>query len=212
MNIHRFTGGVFQTNGYLLESGGRRILFDAPEGITDWLSEREWAPDAVLFTHLHHDHVIDAAAIQERFECPLWAHSPPDPDLTLQSLFAAIPDFQDFSVDPFSIDRTLAGESTIEIAEQTIDVLWVPGHSPDSLCFLPKIAEEDEPATLFGGDVLFQGGVGRTDFPHGDQALLFAGIREKLYPLPGSTIVSPGHGPNTTIGQERIGNPFVRAE
>ena len=213
MNVHCYTGGIFQTNGYLLESGGQRILFDAPEGITAWLSDRDWAPDAVLFTHLHYDHVIDAAALQERFECPLWAHSEPNPDLTLESLFASVPDFQDFSVAPFTLDRLLAGETEIEVGETKIEALWVPGHSPDSLCYLPKIAEEERnPTTLFGGDVLFQGGVGRTDFPHGDQAQLFAGIREKLYPLPDATVVYPGHGPSTTIGQERVSNPFVRAD
>jgi glyoxylase-like metal-dependent hydrolase (beta-lactamase superfamily II) len=89
---------------------------------------------------------------------------------------------------------------------QIFDVLHVPGHCPGSLCFWHR-----ESGHLFGGDVLFAGGVGRWDLPGGDRELLFRGIREKLYPLPEATEVHPGHGPSTTIGREKVGNPFVRA-
>ena len=81
----------------------------------------------------------------------------------------------------------------------------MPGHSPGSLCFL-----QDAGKLLIGGDVLFAGGVGRWDLPGGDGDLLFAGIREKLFPLGDEITVLPGHGPPTTIGEERRTNPFVR--
>lgn len=212
MEIHEFTGGIFQTNGYLVEDQGRRLLIDAPEGVCDWLVESELAPDLVLFTHLHYDHVVDAAALKAQFGCPLWSHSEPNPDLTLESVLQQMPG-ADFNIEPFSIDRTLAGLDSVEIdSSGTIDLLHIPGHSPDSLCFLPRLTDANEARSLvFGGDVLFQGSIGRTDFPHGSHQQLIEGIKEKLLPLPGDTVVFPGHGPSTTIAHERISNPFVRA-
>lgn len=211
MTIEVFTGGAFQTNGYLVQAGDTRILVDAPEGASAWLAAREMPPDALLFTHLHYDHVVDAAAIQSRFDCPLWSHSDPDPDLTLETLLQQMPG-PDFTIEPFTIDRLLAGEESVEIGSLLLDLLWVPGHSPDSLCFRWQPGDDDGTPgpVVFGGDVLFRDSIGRTDFPHGDHQQLLSGIREKLYPLPGETVVYPGHGPSTTIGHERLSNPYVR--
>ena len=102
----------------------------------------------------------------------------------------------DLDVVPEGPAQTLGGH--------LFDVLLVPGHCPGSLCFLEKEAQ-----VLFGGDVLFAGGVGRWDLPCGDGELLFRGIREKLWPLGDAVKVLPGHGPATTIGVERRTNPFV---
>lgn len=212
MKIEVFTGGAFQTNGYLVESGDSRILVDAPEGVAQWAAGRVTSLDALLFTHLHYDHVVDAAAIQARFGCPLWSHSDPDPDLTLETLLQQMPGGE-FTIEPFTIDRLLADETGIEIGSLAIELLWIPGHSPDSLCFHAGNQGEADSSfpVIFGGDVLFRDSIGRTDFPHGDHDLLLSGIREKLYPLPGGTVVYPGHGPSTTIAHERTANPFVRA-
>lgn len=208
MKTDVFTGGFFQTNGYLLIHPGGRLLVDAPEGIADWLESLGVRPDILLLTHLHYDHVIDAAAVRERFGCPVWAHSPVDSDLTLETVLKESIGWP-FVLAPFEIDRTLAGEAEIEAAGARISLIHVPGHSPDSLCYRMDFPVEAAPR-LFGGDVLFRGGIGRTDFPHGDHNLLLQGIREKLYPLPGETRVFPGHGPETTIGREKTSNPFVR--
>ena len=212
MTIEVFTGGAFQTNGYLVQVGDTRILVDAPEGASDWLAGKDTPPDALLFTHLHYDHVVDAAAVQSRFGCPLWSHSNPDPDLTLETLLQQMPG-PDFTIEPFTIDRLLAGEEKIEIGSLAFDLHWVPGHSPDSLCFRAEIGDDDESlaSVVFGGDVLFRDSIGRTDFPHGDHQQLLTGIRDQLYPLPGETVVYPGHGPSTTIEHERNSNPYVRA-
>lgn len=207
MNIDCFTGGYFQTNGYLLTIGETNWLIDAPEGVADWLESRGVTPTALLLTHLHYDHVIDAAAVKERFGCPIWSHSQPNADLTLETVLKESIGWP-FDVAEFSVDHLLADEIEFESEGVAFDLYHVPGHSPDSLCYAPR--GQEKPA-LFGGDVLFQGGIGRTDFPHGSHQLLLDGIREKLYPLPGETAVYPGHGPATTIGRERIENPFVRA-
>lgn len=214
MRVDIFTGGLFQTNGYLLTLPEGQILVDAPEGVADWLDRRGARPGVLLLTHQHHDHVVDAAAVRSRFGCPLWACSPRDPGLTLESLLQDIGGF-DFTLEPFPVDRLLESESAIRPAGIPLRILHVPGHSPDSLCFhwQPGAAGEEAGAAgsplLFGGDVLFRGSIGRTDFPHGDHELLLAGIRKSLYTLPGDTRVFPGHGPETSIALERATNPFV---
>lgn len=210
MNIDVFTGGYFQTNGYLFAHDHGTCLIDAPEGIADWLAARGVVPDLLLLTHLHYDHIIDAAAVKTRFGCPIWAHSTPNPDLTLETVLKETIGWP-YEVAPFEVDRELAGISEMENDGMAFDLHHVPGHSPDSLCYAPRWEEKNGSPQIFGGDVLFQGSIGRTDFPHGNHALLLDGIRTKLYPLPGETIVHPGHGPPTTIGRERIENPYVRA-
>ncbi|NNE93882.1 MAG: MBL fold metallo-hydrolase [Verrucomicrobiales bacterium] len=208
IKIRGYTGGMFQTNGYHFQSGdGFSLLIDAPEGIADWLSGEGESVDALFLTHLHHDHVLDVAALKEQFDCPVYAHSSPTPDLTLEALLRAnmpfIPD-----VPEFEVDHLLAGESALDLSKDggpILKLIHVPGHSPDSLC-----AQPDDVPVLFGGDVLFQNGIGRTDFPHGDEKLLLSGIREKLFCLPDETEVLPGHGPPTRIGFEKSTNPFLQ--
>ena len=81
--IDQFCGGVFQINGYLLRYAGKAWLFDAPEGVTGWLEEKGVRPDGLILTHQHHDHVLDAGLVQERFGCPLYAYAEPSDELTL---------------------------------------------------------------------------------------------------------------------------------
>ena len=109
----------------------------------------------------------------------------------------------ELEVEPFSADF-LINEGPQKLLDVEFQIFHVPGHCPGSLCFL--LPGEN---TLVGGDVLFQGGVGRWDLPGGDREVLFDGIRRKLLPLPDDTIVLPGHGPATTIGHERSENPFL---
>jgi glyoxylase-like metal-dependent hydrolase (beta-lactamase superfamily II) len=93
----------------------------------------------------------------------------------------------------------------VELAGIRLEVLDVPGHSPGHVVFVWR----DSPTLVFGGDVLFRGSIGRSDFPGGDHELLLRGIREKLFPLAPDTVVYPGHGPVTTVGHEKRTNPFV---
>ena len=212
MKIDVYTGGYFQTNGYLVVHPGGRLVIDAPEGMADWLKQQGIVPDLLLLTHLHYDHVIDVAAFQTEFGCPVWSFAEPDEDLTLETLLTDVIGWN-FDVPPFTVDRTLQDETEVEAAGFEIRLDHVPGHSPDSLCYRLEPASGAPLATpvLFGGDVLFRDGIGRTDFPHGNHQLLIDGIREKLYRLPDETRVFPGHGPDTIIGREKRSNPFVRA-
>lgn len=209
-SIEAYCGGLFQTNGYLLRLGETRYLFDAPEGAADWVAGRTDTLDGLILTHQHHDHVVDAAAIQQRFGCPLHAHSRPDEDLILTRRLEQMTGLP-FSIDEYRINHLLEDTPSLSLggkpgAELNLTVLQVPGHSPDSLCFHFEL---DGQSVLFGGDVLFRRGIGRTDFPHGNHEQLLSGIREKLWPLPDGTTVLPGHGPGTTIGEEKAENPFL---
>jgi glyoxylase-like metal-dependent hydrolase (beta-lactamase superfamily II) len=165
---------------------------------------------AVLFTHLHYDHVIDATAMRAAHpEAKFYAHSQPDADLTLETVLKESIgwpfDLGDFTMDETLADRLESGLGSVEIAGETIGLLHVPGHSPDSVAFYRMASGE-----LFAGDALFNGSIGRTDFPHGDSDTLLSSIRERIYSLPEETVVYPGHGPSTTVGAEKAGNPYVR--
>lgn len=203
LDISTFTGGIAQTNGYLFTLPGGTVLVDAPEGVAAWLKKRGVKVDALLLTHQHFDHVLDAAAVRSDHGCTVHAWAPLSKDLTLEVLFGAVTG-SSYSVPEFTVDEVLAGQSETRVAGERWELFHVPGHSPDSLCFyLPG------EKLLFGGDVLFLDGVGRTDFPGGSFEQLAVGIETKLWPLPEDTNVYPGHGPATSIGRERVRNPYV---
>ena len=201
--IARHTGGIAATNAYLISLPFGNVLVDAPEGVAEWLAEHGASVAALWLTHQHFDHVMDVAAVKAAHGCPIYSWAPYSAELTLERLFGAVAGLS-MSVPPFVVDHVLGGEPRLELAGVDCQLFHIPGHSPDSVCyFLP------EHGLLFGGDVLFQGSIGRTDFPGGSFAQLTQGIRARLWLLGGATRVLPGHGPETTIGEERASNPFV---
>lgn len=203
ISIH--TGGIAQTNGYLVRVPGLCFLVDAPEGVAAWLRAQGARVDALLLTHQHFDHVLDAAEVARDHGCRVHAWSAFSRDLTLERLYGAVTGSA-FSVPEFTVDNVLEGSPALALNGLDFRLYHVPGHSPDSVCFhLPG------KGLLFGGDVLFLDGVGRTDFPGGSFKQLAAGIQTHLWPLPDATLVYPGHGDDTTIGREREENPFVGA-
>ncbi|MCW1925306.1 MBL fold metallo-hydrolase [Luteolibacter arcticus] len=197
----RFTGGFFQTNGYLLNApDGSHLLVDAPMGAAAWLKAKDIVPAAVLLTHQHIDHVEDAAAIAA-MGARVYAFSPHSSDLTLEALLQGFG--MQVRVEPFVVDQLLEGCQELEVGGLRMRLAHVPGHSADSVTFyVPELGE------LFSGDTLMAQGLGRSDFPGGNGTLLIDGIREKLFALPENTQVFPGHGPDTTIGAERAENPY----
>jgi hydroxyacylglutathione hydrolase len=201
LQFKSFTGGFFETNCFLVEAPGGKVLFDAPEG-----ADAEFADEKIgllVLTHGHWDHTADAAAIQRRHGCPVACHPETVP-------MVAEEDFFERSGFPLRIktlqpDRMMAEGQGQDFLGLKLDVLEVPGHCPGSLCF-----HAPEHGVLIGGDVLFSGGVGRSDLPGGDGDLLRRGIQQKILTLPDATVVLPGHGPATTVGEEKASNPFVR--
>jgi glyoxylase-like metal-dependent hydrolase (beta-lactamase superfamily II) len=201
--ISTYTGGIAATNAHLLRLPGGTVLVDAPEGAAAWLRRQKVRVDVLFLTHQHFDHVMDAAAVKAEHGCRVYAFAPFSRELTLERLFGMVTGTF-VEVPAFEVDELLEGRDTLEAAGETWRLHHVPGHSPDSVCFL--LARDH---LLFGGDVLFLDGIGRTDFPGGSTELLLSGIESKLLPLPDATRVFPGHGDETTIGRERLEDPFL---
>lgn len=202
MTPRTYTGGSVSTNGYLLETPDGLLVIDAPEGIAEQVRATGAKPLALLLTHHHFDHVEDAAELA-RMGASIHAFAPMSPDLTLADAAArwGLP----ITIEPYTVDRVLEGEQTLDLAGQSFKLLHVPGHSPDSLVFhLP------DQALAFGGDTLFAQSIGRTDLPEGNHRQLLDAIRTQLFALPADTRILPGHGPETTIGRELASNPYLQ--
>ena len=158
----------------------------------------------ILNTHGHVDHIAGNAEVKRAFpEAPLVigagdAAMLTDPWQNLSGPFG-------LSITSPPADRTVREGDVVEYAGLRLEVLEIPGHSPGHVVYLLR----DDPPVVFGGDVLFGGSIGRTDFPGGDLHQLLSGIRAKLWPLPDATVVHPGHGPATTVGHEKRTNPFL---
>ncbi len=175
-----------------------------PNLIFDLLKAEKLTPVVILNTHGHVDHIAGNAATKERYpDIPLVighgdAAMLTDPILNLSA-------FSETPVISPKADRTLREGETIEYAGFSMQVLEIPGHSPGHVVF---VLRDGDHVTVLGGDVLFAGSIGRTDFPGGSLPMLLSGIRAKLWPLPDDTIVYPGHGHETTVGEEKKTNPY----
>jgi hydroxyacylglutathione hydrolase len=203
MTYESFCGGIFETNCYLFHAPDGAILFDAPDGSCEWLVRRGLDLKLLILTHGHFDHIPDVAKIKRKFGCPIGCHPATAPTISDPNFFRGF-GFE-LEIEPVEPDFLIEATPERDFLGAKFEVLEVPGHCPGSLCFLSRADN-----ILVGGDVLFAGGVGRWDLPGGDGELLFEGIRQKIFPLGDRITVLPGHGPATTIGEERRTNPFVR--
>ena len=208
-HIGTVVSAAFDENAYVVspESDGGALVIDPglePDKIVRYLDRRRLSVEAILNTHGHADHIAGNGLLKERFPdaclCIHQADAPmlSDPVLNLSSPFGV-------SLTSPPADRLLHDRDTIEAAGLRLEVIHVPGHSPGHVVFLLA----GDPPTVFDGDVLFAGSIGRFDFPGGDHDLLVDGIRRELLTLPPDTQVCPGHGPPTTVDRERRTNPFV---
>ena len=202
---------MFMENAYVAHLEGRAecVVFDPgfdTELIIERIEQQQLALVAILNTHGHADHIAGNAGLKQRYpDCPLIiggreASKLTDPLGNLSGTFG-------IALTSPAADRQVQHGDTVEAGGMAFDVLETPGHSNGHVVYLWK---GDSPWLLFGGDMLFQGSVGRADFPDSDPRQLAQSIRQQLYTLPDDTLVLPGHGDRTTIGEERRYNPFVR--
>jgi hydroxyacylglutathione hydrolase len=200
LSFRQFTGGPVETHAYLVTLPQGNLLIDAPEGAADYF--RDVPVDLLLLTHSHFDHVMDAAKIVREKKCGALMHRTTEEHLADKMLNKrfGLP----IEIEPVKATTYLEESKQQDLLGAFFDIFEVPGHCPGSICLY------NEPTNmLFGGDVLFAGGVGRWDLPGGDGKLLIAGIRKKLLTLPPETRVFPGHGPETTIGIEAATNGYL---
>jgi glyoxylase-like metal-dependent hydrolase (beta-lactamase superfamily II) len=212
LHIHTVISPPFYENTHIAHISGRNdcVVVDPglePQSIVEYLAAHSLTPAAILCTHGHSDHIAGNSALKNHWpECPIVigisdAPKLVDPELNLSAPFG-------FPITSPPADRLVKEGDEIVAAGLEFEVYDTPGHSVGHVVFLCK---QVDPWRLFGGDVLFQGSVGRTDFPDGSFATLRRAIHEKLFTLPDATIVYSGHGPETTIGHEKRTNPFVGA-
>lgn len=206
--VHRITAGPLETNAYLLlEPGaGVGVLVDAPRDVLPRvrveLARHRCRLIALVLTHGHFDHMESAAALQDE-GVPVWAH--PDDRLLLEHpevMEAVVPGLR---LRPVRLDHLLRHGQVLDLLPEPMLVRHVPGHCPGNI--LLHIPSQ---RLAIVGDAIFAGSVGRTDLPQGNAELLARSIREQIYTLPAETVLHPGHGPETTVAQERATNPFVR--
>jgi hydroxyacylglutathione hydrolase len=162
-------------------------------------------PEKIWLTHGHIDHAGGAAALSEALSIPIEGPDERDAFL-LSNLEAQGQRFGITDVRNVTPTRWLSEGETISVGDQTFNVLHVPGHTPGHLVFVNTTSR-----FALVGDTLFQGSVGRTDFPYGDHDQLIGGIRTKLLPLGDDVTILPGHGAASTIGAERKGNGFLQS-
>jgi glyoxylase-like metal-dependent hydrolase (beta-lactamase superfamily II) len=205
LDVVALPNGQFAQNCYLLADRRTReaVIIDPGEEPAMFLAEldtRGWQLRAIWLTHAHVDHIIGVGAVRQATGAPIHLHPLDRP------IYDALPQFGSWVgmelPPPPPPDVALAAGMSLAVGRVPFEVRFTPGHSPGSVSFVGE-------GRVFGGDVLFNGSVGRTDLPGGDGSTLLHSIQTQFLSLPDSTVVHSGHGPDTTIGVERLTNPFL---
>jgi hydroxyacylglutathione hydrolase len=208
MILEMLTVGPFQENCFIIgdeESGTGAIIDPGDEAARIAMAVEQTGLEigSIIVTHAHIDHVGAVTALVDEYACPVLMHAEAEPmldGLPTQAMMMGLR----FGKVP-TVDRYVEDEEVLEVGALELRSLYTPGHAPGHLAFYV----EDEGLVL-SGDALFAGSVGRVDLPGGSMEVLMQSIEERLLTLPDETIVYSGHGPRTTIGNERTSNPFLQ--
>lgn len=210
LKIKVFTFSPIQENTYVLYNEKNECIIIDPgsyfpeekQELKAFIDKNGLTPKMLLNTHCHLDHVFGNKFIAETYNLTLHLH--PKEEIVLQ--FAPTSGLMyDMPFDNYQGEFIFLNEGEkIFLGEDELEIIHAPGHSPGSICFYCSAQN-----FIIGGDVLFNGSIGRTDLPLGDHQTLLNSIKQKLFVLPDDVIVYSGHGPETTIGNEKISNPFV---
>ena len=210
MEIKRFIFNPIEVNCYVLSDDSKEcVVIDAgcwterkQLQLCQYIEENELKVKHLLNTHLHFDHVYGNLFMKQKFGIETEAH--PDDEFMLHENQLREMGIANANMPVAPIGRYLSNGESILFGRECLDVIHVPGHSPGGVAFYSASAE-----AVWVGDTLFCRSMGRTDLVGGNQDQLVNSIREKLFSLPDSTVVYPGHGPATTIGEERQFNPYL---
>ena len=211
ISVERFVFNAFAVNTFLLyDDSGECIIIDAgcyeekeKKEVKDFLENNKLRLVRNVNTHCHIDHILGNGFIAETFGIFPEYHK-----ASIPFFFTAKEIATSFGYKLNHIPEPkgyLDEGHSVTFGRSKLEVLYTPGHADGSVCFYSR-----EQGFVITGDVLFRDTIGRTDLPTGDFNLLMSSIHEKLFTLPDETIVYPGHGPETTIGYEKINNPFIR--
>ena len=212
MDIVTAAAPPFFKNGYLVscEETKETVCIDPGDEVDDLIAHAQaegLTVTMILLTHAHLDHITGVSRAKAAFNAPIWLHRD---DLFLYDAIVEQGRMFGLTLDRQSpIDQFYAPDQRLTFGRYVVEVRHTPGHCPGGVCL--AIGRPDETARdLFVGDTLFADSIGRTDLPGGDHVLLLRSIREQLLVYPDETIVHSGHGPDTTVGDEKDGNPFLR--
>lgn len=208
--IKVFDFSPFQENTVIVYEGQEALIidpgcFEAEERkqLQAFLTQEGLTPKRLINTHCHIDHIYGNAFVKNTYDLPL--EIPPDEQQVLDTSDSLAMAFGAPPPGSPQADHYIQEDDRITLGNTTLEVLATPGHSPGHIALLNR-----SEGYIISADVLFQGGIGRTDLPGADYHTLIDTINNKLLPLGDDTIVYPGHGPSTTIGVERLQNPFLR--
>ncbi|MBU0477626.1 MBL fold metallo-hydrolase [bacterium] len=208
MIIKKLVVGFLETNCYIIGCERTKKAFIVDPGaessrIIEEVKKEHLNPEYIINTHGHGDHIGANENIKQEFEdLKILIHAN-DKDMLIDASKNLSADFAMNYVSP-SADLVLNGGEIIEVGDLELEILFTPGHTPGGISIFIRKGK-----TVFTGDALFCGSVGRTDFPSGSGIDLIKGIKEKLMVLDSDVVIYPGHGPDSTIGKERESNPFL---
>jgi glyoxylase-like metal-dependent hydrolase (beta-lactamase superfamily II) len=211
LTVQRFTFNPVQENTYIVYNEKRNCCIIDPgcyfaseeQELRSFIESNELKPVYLLNTHCHLDHIFGNRFVHQTYQLTLHLHQLEKAVLAMGPASGQVYQlpFENYDGEMKFLDEG----DVVTLDDDELKVLFTPGHSPGSISFYSAANK-----FVIGGDVLFNGSVGRTDLPGGDFTILEESIKTKLYTLPADTIVYPGHGDNTTIADEMKGNPFVK--
>lgn len=207
VEVVKFTFNPFQENTYIVHDGKHCVIIDPgcferneQEELSNFIESRNLQPLALLLTHAHVDHVLGCHYILQKYAIPFYMHQKDLTTLHSVKSYAHVYGFHGY-IPPKDPDNLLNGEELLQFGKISLKVLFTPGHCAGHVVYYI----EDKGAVI-NGDVLFAGSFGRVDLPGGDLNILKDSIFNTMFKLPEETVVYCGHGPETTIGQEKRTN------
>lgn len=210
--VETISVGMLESNCYLVccpQTGDMLMIDPGAEAdhILRRIAERGGRVVSIVHTHGHFDHISATEAVLAGLDAPVpvWAHAADAYLYQVAARSSGVPYGYALPEAPMVPDRTLNDGDELEVGALRLEVVHTPGHTPGSVSLVCG------DVCVFSGDTLFQHGIGRTDLPGGDEDAIYESILTRLYPLAGEFVVYPGHGPTTTIAEERRANPFVQA-